>query len=517
MEAYRIFIKVQGIVLLRGTLMSSVYRSRLTGKFDEKTARFISSLEDDKRIFIEDIDGTEAHNIMLYEQGIITEDELAKILYALEKLRSEMGEKEIEYNLEVEDIHEYIETYVIREIGIEIGGKLHSGRSRNDQVTVDMRMYLRTQMIKVSELILNLLDTLLTIAEDHTESLMLLYTHTQQAQIGVFSHYLLAYTDSIFRDLQRVQDCYDRINLNPLGAGPIGGSSLNLNRMRTTSLLGFNGVIENSIDAISAKDFELETACILAIHMSTLSRIAEDFIIWSSTEYGFLEIADEYSSVSSVMPQKKNPCTLELIRGKTGKVYGALVSLLTIIKGLPTGYNRDLQEMKTSLWDSLDAVTTSLPILTSVISTVIVKKDRMRKVASESYAFAMDLAEHLIESTSLPFREAHKLVGHLIKEMIRNDIKPKEITAKSLNELSLKVLGKNISVTDMMIQRSIDVESCLSQRKTLGSPAPKEVKRMIKNRKKLLDVNKNNIASRVRKLEAANQDLRITVNKYLSQ
>jgi argininosuccinate lyase len=286
--------------------------------------------------------------------------------------------------------------------------------------------------------------------------------------------------------------------------------------MRTTTLLGFNGVIENSIDAISSKDFELETACILAIHMSTLSRIAEDFIIWSSTEYGFLEIADEYSSVSSVMPQKKNPCTLELIRGKTGKVYGDLISLLTIIKGLPTGYNRDLQEMKTSLWDSLDVVSASLPILTGVISTVKVNKDRMQKVASESHAFAMDLAERLIESSSLSFREAHKLVGNLIKEIIIKDIKPKNITAKLLNELSIKVLEKNISVTDMMIQSTVDVESCLLQRKTLGSPIPKEVKRMIKNRKKLLDLHKNNIASRVRKLEIANENLRNTVKKYLS-
>jgi argininosuccinate lyase len=496
--------------------MSSVYRSRLTGKVNEETARFISSFEEDKRIFEEDIDGTEAHNIMLYEQDIIDKDDLGKILYALEKLRSEMREKKIEYNLEVEDIHEYIETYVIGEIGIKTGGKLHSGRSRNDQVTVDMRMYLRAKLIKVSELIFNLLDTLLKIGEDHTETLMVLYTHTQQAQIGVFSHYLLAYADSIFRDIQRFQDCYDKINLNPLGAGPIGGSSLNLNRMRTTTLLGFNGVIENSIDAISSKDFELETACILAIHMSTLSRIAEDFIIWSSTEYGFLEIADEYSSVSSVMPQKKNPCTLELIRGKTGKVYGDLISLLTIIKGLPTGYNRDLQEMKTSLWDSLDVVSASLPILTGVISTVKVNKDRMQKVASESHAFAMDLAERLIESSSLSFREAHKLVGNLIKEIIIKDIKPKNITAKLLNELSIKVLEKNISVTDMMIQSTVDVESCLLQRKTLGSPIPKEVKRMIKNRKKLLDLHKNNIASRVRKLEIANENLRNTVKKYLS-
>lgn len=497
--------------------MGSVYRSRLSGKFDEGTARFISSLKDDARIVIEDIDGTEAHNIMLFEQNIITEDELAKILFVLEKLRSEMREKSIDYNFEVEDIHEYIESYVIREIGIEIGGKLHTGRSRNDQVTLDMRMHLRTQLITVLELLLNLLETLLTIAEKHTDTIMVLYTHSQQAQIGVFSHYLLAYADQIFRDVQRIQDCYQKVNRNPLGAGPIGGSSLNLNRMRTTELLGFTGVIENSIDAISAKDIELETACIVAIQMSTLSRIAEDFIIWSSTEYGFLEIADEYSSVSSVMPQKKNPCTLELIRGKTGKVYGDLMNLLTIIKGLPTGYNRDLQETKTALFNTLDTVTTSLPILTNILSTMKVKKDRMRQVASESHAFAIDLAEHLIQSTSLPFREAHMLVGNLIKEMIREDLKPHEITSDLLKELSLQILGKNISITDRMIQRSVNVESSLLERNTLGSSTPNEGKRMINNRKKLLKITKKTLISQVKKLEVAKKNLRNTVKQYLSQ
>lgn len=496
--------------------MGHIYRSRLTGKFDEKTASFISSLEEDKRIFEEDLDGTETHDIMLYEQGIITKSDLIKILSALEKLRSEMKGNNLTFSPDFEDIHEFIEAYVIKEVGIEVGGKLHTGRSRNDQVALDIRMRLRSELTDVLDLVLNLIDILLKSAEGHVESLVLLYTHTQQAQIGVFSHYLLAYIDGFFRDCQRLQDCYDKVNLNPLGAGPIGGSSLNLNRMRTSSLLGFDGIVENSIDAISSKDFALESASALAILMSELSRIAEDFILWSSTEFGYLEIADEYASVSSIMPQKKNPCTLELIRGKVGKVYGALTSLLTTIKSLPTGYSRDLQETKTPLWDSLDTVKASLQILAGVISSIKVNKNLMRQVASESYAFALDLTERLVETTSISFREAHMLVGNLIKEMIALGIKSKSLNPKMLEVLSEKILGKKILVTDTLIKSVIDIDSCLSKRKTLGCSAPKEVKRMIKSRRKLMTIYRMRLASRVKRLEESKIGLMKTVKKYLS-
>ena len=496
--------------------MAYIYRSRLTGKFHEKTARFISSLEEDKRIFEEDLDGTETHDIMLYEQGIIAKKDLMKILSALEKLRSEMNGKTLKFSPDFEDVHEFIEAYVIKEVGIEVGGKLHTGRSRNDQVALDIRMHLRSELTDVLELVLNLIDILLKSAEEHVESLVLLYTHTQQAQIGVFAHYLLAYIDGFFRDCQRLQDCYDKVNLNPLGAGPIGGSSLKLNRKRTSSLLGFDGIVENSIDAVSSKDFALESASALAILMSELSRIAEDFILWSSTEFGYLEIADEYASVSSVMPHKKNPCTLELIRGKVGKVYGALTNLLTTVKSLPTGYSRDLQETKTPLWDSLDTVKASLQILAGVISTIKVNKNLMRKVASESYAFATDLTERLVETTSISFREAHKLVGNLVKEMIALGIKPNSLKPKMLEVLAEKILEKNIVVTDTLIKSVIDIDYCLSRRKTLGCSAPKEVKRMIKARRKLMTIHRMRLTSRVRRLEESKIGLMKTVKKYLS-
>ncbi len=498
-------------------MKSGVYRSRLRKKFDEKTARFVSSIGEDERIFEEDIYGTEAHDIMLYEQGIIARDDLRRILSALEKLREEKRRGKIKVRPDFEDIHEFVEAYVIKEAGIEAGGKLHTGRSRNDQVAVDIRMRVRLELNDVSGKVLGLVEALLKVAKNHIDSLMVLYTHTQPAQIGVFAHYLLAYADTLLRDFQRLQECFARANLSPLGAGAIGGSSLSINRARTAFLLGFNGILENSIDAVSCRDSALETVSTLAILMSGLSRMAEDFIVWSSPEFGYLELADEYASTSSIMPHKKNPCTLELIRGKTGHVYGALTSLLTMVKGLLTGYNRDLQETKSPLWESFDTVKASLEVLTGVVTTLKMNKKRMEEVASESYVMAVDLAERLVKQTSLSFREAHILVGNLVKETSASGIKPRDWEPGMLEKLSEKVLGKKIKVSHEMLKSAVDVRSCLLERKTLGSPAPKEIQRMLKDRKKLLSDHKASLASRIEALEKSHKGLMETVKRYISK
>jgi argininosuccinate lyase len=495
---------------------SGVYRARLAKKFDEKTARFVSSIKEDERIFEEDIDGTEAHDIMLCEQGIITQEDLKRILSALERLRVIREAGKIAISPEFEDIHEFIEAHVIKEVGVEIGGKLHTGRSRNDQVAVDLRMKIRSELNEVSEKLLDLVEALLKVAEKHKDTLMVLYTHMQPAQIGVFAHYFLAYADMLLRDFQRLQECFARVNLSPLGAGAIGGSSLDINRARTKSLLGFDGILENSIDAVSSRDFAIETLDTLATLMSGLSRIAEDFIIWSSAEFGYIEIADEYSSTSSAMPQKKNPCTLELIRGKTGQVYGTLTSLLTMVKGLPTGYNRDLQETKAPLWTSFDTVKASLEVLTGVVSTLKVNKEIMQKAASESYIFAVDLAEQLVKEAGLSFREAHKLVGNFVKEASASKIKPRDIKPEMLDELSEKILGKKIKVEHLM-KDAIDVKWCLSKRKTLGSPALKEIERMLKDREETLKNHKGILASRIEALNESRKALIETVKKYTSE
>jgi argininosuccinate lyase len=495
---------------------SGIYRSRLKGKFDEETARFISSMKEDERIFEEDINGTEAHDIMLFEQGIITQEDLKKILFALEKVRLRIKTRKLKLSPKFEDIHEFIEAQVIKEIGVEVGGKLHSGRSRNDQVAVDLRMRVRSELNKVSRKVLGLVAALLKAAEKHIETLMALYTHTQPAQTGIFAHYLLAYADMLLRDFQRLQDCYTRVNRSPLGAGPIGGSSLSIDRNRTASLLGFDGVLENSIDAVSSRDFALEVAGALATLMSGLSRMAEDFIVWSSAEFGYLEIADEYASTSSVMPQKKNPCTLELVRGKTGRVYGALTSLLTMTKGVLTGYNRDLQETKQPLWTSFDATKGSLDVLAGIVSTLKVNRKRMRDAASESYVFAMDLAEQLVQHTGISFREAHILVGKLVKEMVASGVKPRGLRPEMLEELAVKVLRKKIKVSPELVRGTLNLRSCLVGRKTLGGPSLKEVKRMLRAQKKLLAREEARLASRIKAIDDSERLLRETVKRYTS-
>jgi len=405
---------------------------------------------------------------------------------------------------------------VIREVGVEVGGKLHTGRSRNDQVALDIRMRVRSDLNEVSGAVLDLVEALLGRAEEHAETLMVLYTHTQHAQVGVLAHYLVAHADALFRDLQRLHNCYRRVNLSPLGAGPIGGSSLSLDRARTASLLGFDGLVENSIDAVGSRDFALETAGALAILMSGLSRVAEDLIAWSSAEFGYVELADEYASTSSVMPQKKNPCTLELIRGRTGQVYGALTGLLTTMKGLPTGYNRDLQETKRPLWTSLDAVKASLEVMEGAVSTLRVDRERMRGAASEGYVVAVDLAERLVEETGLSFREAHKLVGNLVKESVASGVKPPEWKPEMLEELAERVLGKGLKVSAKVVREAVDPQSCLLRRRTVGSPAPLEVKRMLKDCWRSLQDQRGKLASRVRALEKSRGMLRETVKKYIS-
>jgi len=503
------------IIIGESELNAGLYRGRLSKEKSEKTSRFLSSLEDDMRIFEEDIDGTEAHDIMLHEQGIISREDLTKILCTLERLRSQKRRGEIEIPTDFEDIHEFLEAYVIEEIGIEVGGKLHTGRSRNDQVATDIRMRVRKDLNIISENTIDLIKSILEVAEKHTDSLMILYTHTQHAQIGTFSHYLLAYAESLIRCLARFDDCYKRVNLSPLGAGPIGGSRFDVDRERTSSLLGFDSILENSIDAVSSRDFALETASVLALLITEMSRISEDLILWSSTEFGYLELADEYSSTSSVMPQKKNPCPLELLRGKTGHVYGALISLLTMMKGLSTGYNRDLQETKPPLWMIFDIVEDSLEILRGVILTLAVNKERMREVVSESYVIAVDLAEELVKRSKLSFREAHKLVGNLVREGTNSGISLKNVTSDLIERLSWEILGKRIKVSEEIIKSAIDLQECLEKRVTIGSPAAKMQRRMIKNNRRRLDRHRRLLEKRVKSIEESRSKLMDTVKKYI--
>ncbi|HID17690.1 TPA: argininosuccinate lyase, partial [Candidatus Bathyarchaeota archaeon] len=452
-----------------------------------------------------------------YEQGIISKEELRRILKVLEKLKGEAEKGALKIEGGYEDIHEYLEARVVKEEGIEVGGKLHTARSRNDQVALDIRMRARSWLNQVSGSLLDLIEALLALASKEVDTPIILYTHAQHAQIGSFAHYLLAQIDALFRDYERLAECYNRVNLSPLGACAIGGTRLPINRRRTAELLGFDGLVENSVDAVGSRDFELEIAGALAILMSNLTRIVEDLILWSSEEFGFVEIADEYASTSSLMPQKKNPCTLEVLRGKSGEVFGALASLFTILKGIPTGYNRDLQEAKIPLWRCFRAVERSLEILTGVMKTLGLRRERMEEAAKGSYAMAVDLTEALTASGFLSFREAHKLVGELVKEMASKGRRLASLTPKEIEETSRRTLGKAVKVNGKELAAIVDPRRSLNERRSAGSPSPKEVKRMMSKRKIRLSECRRALQDRVNRVNEAIRGLASLAKEYLKE
>lgn len=466
------------------TKLSSLFRSRLSKEFEDRTARFHTSVVEDLRMFEQDIDGTMAHNIMLNEQGILEKEHLVKILEALQEIKKEYQVGKIEIGAEFEDIHEYIEARVIDKIGIEAGGMMHAGRSRNDQVLVDMKMVTRKELISIAENLLNLVEVICEVADKNIETPMVYYTHGQHAQIGTFGHYLIAYADQFLRDYQRVKQCYERVNYNPLGAAAIGGTNLRLNRMRTSELLGFDNIQENSVDATSSRDWAVESASVLSILMGNLSRITADFVMWSGKEYDYISLSDEYSSSSSIMPQKKNPSTIELIRGKTAEVYGALQELMTMVKGLPTGYYQDLQQTKIPLWRAFDTTKTSLEVFIGAVRTLTVKKESMNAHAKGSFVFAVQLAEVLTES-ELSFREAYNVTAKVVNNLIKEGRTLEELRAEDITKATINLYGKEINVSSNIAEKISDPMKALNNLRSPGSPHPVESGMAVENRMEL--------------------------------
>jgi len=452
-----------------------MYRSRLGKNLGKVTLDYVSSLNDDVEIAHHYILGSQAHTIMLYENKIITKKEVKKILKGLEDLKKEKFEKKSDS----EDIHELIESLLIERIGIDAGGKMHTARSRNDQVALDIRMKIRDDINIICQCLLDTIKSLVQLAKKHQETIVPLYTHLQQAQVGLFSHYLLAYGDALFRDLDRLYATYGRVNENPLGAGPIGGTSIKIDRQSTGKMLGLKGIVENSIDATTTRDSAVEYIAAIAILMTNLSRVSKDFSIWSTSEFSFLQLSDEFSSPSSVMPQKKNPDILELTRGKTSHVIGNLTSMLSTIQGLPSGYSRDLQQINPSIWSDSKITISALLVMESMLKSVIINKKNMKKAAEDGYIIALDLAEKLVHN-GISFRKSHQIIGRLVKiahksgkpisELNKSKIK-KEIKAK---EVSLELLIKLI--------KSTTIKSSLHNRTSKGSSEISEQKRMIKHR-----------------------------------
>ena len=477
-----------------------MYRSRLEGKLDENTLEFLSSISDDFQIALYDILGSQAHTLMLLENKIITKSEAAKILRALEKLKKE----EFSDKSEAEDIHELIESLVIKKAGKDAGGKMHTARSRNDQVTLDIRMKIRDDINIICFCLNEVISTLIQLAEKYQNTIMPLYTHLQQAQVGLFSHFLLAYADALFRDLDRFYLTYGRVNESPLGAGPVGGTSIPINRQSTAKMLGFKGLVENSIDATSSRDFVAEYVGNCSILMTNLSRMAEDFIIWSTSEFSFLELSDKFTSTSSVMPQKKNPDILELIRGKTAQVIGYQMSVLSNLKGLPSGYNRDLQQIKVSIWPTSKITISSLLVVNSLLKTMNVNEKKLRQAIDGGFSISLDIAEHLVKR-GIPFRVSHKIVGHLVQ--IATNSK-KSLLQLSLSEVEKTIPSKEIDAKQLYkIIQSTTPESSLDTRRSQGSSGKHEQQRMIADRKKKIQAYVIGTTKRTNEVRTAIQEL----------
>lgn len=477
-----------------------MYRSRMSKSLDDITLDYVSSVSDDAEIAFYDIIGSQAHSIMLYENKIITKNEVTKILLALEKLKKEKFEKKSDS----EDIHELIESLVIKIAGLASGGKIHTARSRNDQVSLDIRMKIRDDINILCKCLLDTIETLVSLAQSHQKTVMPLYTHLQQAQAGVFSHYLLAYADSLFRDFDRLYATYGRVNENPLGAGPIGGTSIPIDRQSTARMLGFSGIIENSIDATSTRDFAAEYVAAGAILMTNLSRISEDFAIWSTSEFSFIELSDEFTSPSSVMPQKKNPDILELTRGKTAQVIGYLTSILSTVKGLSSGYNRDLQQIKSSIWSTSKISISALLIIKPMLMTITVNKEQMKKATENGYLIALDLAEKLVQK-GIPFRTSHKIIGQLVQTA---SFSKKPLSKLTSFDVKNAVKGTSVDSKFLIeIIKSTTINSSLQNRISQGSSGISEQKRMIENRMKKINAYREGITKREKYVKIALENL----------
>lgn len=447
-----------------------LWSGRFTKSSDELTEDFNASISFDSRMFRQDIEGSIAHARMLARQGIITADEGQLIIRGLQDIRNELEAGRLEFTVEAEDVHMNIETFLTRKIG-EVGKKLHTARSRNDQVALDVRMYLRDEISLIRGLIINLQETLLELAEKHTATIMPGYTHLQKAQPLTLAHHFLAYFEMLRRDLGRLDDCKKRANVMPLGSGALAGTGFNLDREYVKEQLGFADITPNSLDAVSDRDFALEFCSFASILMMHLSRFSEELILWSTEEFGFIEMDDAFSTGSSIMPQKKNPDLAELVRGKTGRVYGSLMALLTVMKSLPLAYNKDMQEDKEALFDAIDTVKKCLLVFAPMLKTAAVRTEQMARAARGGFTNATDLADYLVQK-GLPFRDAHEVVGRAVLYCLQN--------GKELQQLNLDEYQGFSPLIEKDITAYLEVEACVKRRSLPGGPAPETVQEAIR-------------------------------------
>ncbi len=442
-----------------------LWGGRFSKDTDALVEKFTASIPFDRRLADEDILGSMAHCRMLAACGIIGAEDAAAILKGLEEIKEEIGRGELEFSLALEDIHMHVEKWLTEKIGAA-GGRLHTARSRNDQVALDLHLFVRREIREVELLIKNLQEAILNVAEANFDVIMPGYTHLQRAQPILFAHHLLAYFWMLERDLARFRDAYKRADLMPLGAGALAGTTFPVNREMVAEELGFASLYENSIDAVSDRDFVAEFHFNSSLLMTHLSRLSEDIILWSSAEFGFVTLDDAFTTGSSIMPQKKNPDVAELVRGKSGRVLGNLVALLTMLKGLPLAYNRDMQEDKEGLFDTVDTVKMCLAVYAGMIGTMKVNSDRMYVAVDGDFASATDLADHLVRK-GMPFREAHAVVGRLVAKCVQEKKRLDSLTVQELADAS-PLLGEESL-------KLLSPQSCVAARQSRGGTAREAV------------------------------------------
>ena len=454
-----------------------LWGGRFTKETNELVNNFNASISFDQKFYKQDIQGSIAHATMLAAQGIISEDEGKQITDGLKGILSDIESGKLEITDEYEDIHTFMEATLIERIG-DAGKKLHTGRSRNDQVALDMKLYTRKEVLEMDKLLKNLLNSLLKIMKENLDTIMPGFTHLQKAQPITLAHHMGAYFEMFKRDRSRLKDIYERMNYCPLGSGALAGTTYPLNRERTAELLGFYGPTLNSMDSVSDRDYLIEFSCAMSIIMMHLSRFCEEIILWNSNEYRFIEIDDAYSTGSSIMPQKKNPDIAELIRGKTGRVYAALTSILTTMKGIPLAYNKDMQEDKELTFDAYDTVKGCLALFNGMLKTITFHKDIMEQSAKHGFTNATDAADYLVNH-GVPFRDAHGIVGRLVLYCIDKGI--------ALDDMSLEEYKAISPVFENDIYEAIDVHTCVDKRNTIGAPGPKAMEQVIAINKKWIE------------------------------
>ena len=458
--------------------MAKMWAGRTDGATEKLADDFNSSIHFDCRMYREDITGSMAHAAMLAAKGIISQEDADRLVAGLEDILSDLDSGKLQFDMDCEDIHVFVEQVLTERLG-DVGKKLHTARSRNDQVALDIRMHLRTEVDNIRSLTKDLIAAITAQAERYAATIMPGYTHLQRAQPITFGHHLMAYAMMLLRDMDRLADCRKRMNLSPIGCCALAGTTYDTDRYFEAEKLGFDGICRNSLDGVSDRDFCAELLSALAVEMMHLSRFSEEIILWSSWEFRFVELSDAYTTGSSIMPQKKNPDMAELVRGKTGRVYGDLMGLLTTLKGLPLAYNKDMQEDKESVFDACDTVKMCLQVFTGMIATMNAREDEMKRAAQKGFINATDLADYLVKK-GLPFRSAYKISGQLVALCIREN--------KVLEELTLDTYKTYSDLFEEDLYHEIDLTTCVEKRISTGGTCTAQVRAQIAYVKEVLSL-----------------------------